>query len=105
MYYLTESQQRIFRIVGWADWIQTFITLLLTKVAICLFLMRIVDSRKVRTFVWGLIGFMVLFTLISIAFFLAVCRPLKAYWDVGVDGICLSDNQLKGVVIFQGGKT
>lgn len=66
--------------------------------------MRIVDSKKFRIFLWSLIGFLALFTTVCIAFFLGVCRPLKAYWDVGVTGVCLSNEQVKVVVIVQGGK-
>lgn len=102
-YYLEPSQRRIFQVVGWADWIQTFITLCLTKVSICLFLLRIVDSKVTRLAMYSTIAFVVLFTTVCVALFLGVCRPLKAYWDVGVDGVCLSDEQVRNVVIAQGG--
>ncbi len=102
-FYLEPKQRRIFQAVGWADWIQTFITLCMTKVSICLFLLRIVDSKRTRLAMYSTIVFTVLFTAVSVCLFLGVCRPLKAYWDVGVDGTCLSDNQVKNIVIAQGG--
>ena len=104
-YYLTPSQKRNFQAVGWADWIQVFITLCLTKVSICLFLLRIVDSRKVVRGMYVLIGFMVLFSSIFIFLFIGICRPLKAYWDVGVNGWCFSNPQVESIVIAQGGMT
>ena len=103
-YYLEPAQQRKFQAIGWADWVQVFITLMLTKVSICLFLLRMVDSRKVTRMVYGLIGFMILFTAIFVFLFLGICRPLKAFWDVEVNGACLSDRQIESVVIAQGGK-
>ena len=102
-YYLTPSQRRNFQAVGWADWIQVFITLCLTKVSICLFLLRIIDSRKVVRGIYVLIGFMVLFSSVFVFLFIGICRPLKAYWDVGVNGRCFSNPQVESIVIAQGG--
>ena len=102
-YYLEPSQRRSYQALSWADWVQVFITLLLTKISICLFLLRIVNSSKVTKFMYSLIGFMVLFTAVCVFLFLGICRPLKAYWDVGVQGTCLSDRQVESVVIAQGG--
>lgn len=101
-YYLEPSQRRNYQALAWADWVQVFITLLLTKISICLFLLRIVNSSKVTRFMYGLIGFMVLFTAVCVFLFLGICRPLKAYWDVGVQGTCLSDRQVESIVIAQG---
>lgn len=104
-YYLTTSQRRISQAIGWADWIQTFITLALVKISICLFLLRIVESRNVKRGMYALIGFTSLFTAICVFLLLGVCRPLKAYWDVGVDGKCLSSQQVEAVIIAQGSKS
>ena len=78
---------------------------MLTKISICLFLLRIVDSKRVKRGMYTLIGFTVLFTAISVFLFLGVCRPLKAYWDVGVNGACLSNHQVKSVVLAQGSES
>ena len=102
-FYLEPKQRRMFQAVGWADWIQTFITLCMTKVSICLFLLRIVDSKGTRIAMYSTIGFTVLFTAVCVCLFLGICRPLKAYWDVGVDGVCLSNDEIKNIVIAQGG--
>ena len=103
-YYLTASQRRYFQVLGWADWMQTFITLMFTKISICLFLLRIVDTKNVKIAMYSLIGCLILFTSISVCLFLGVCRPLKAYWDVGVTGTCLSNHQVESVVLAQGSK-
>lgn len=75
-----------------------------TKISICLFLLRIVDSRKVRIAMHILIGFIITFTAVFVFLFIGICRPLKAYWDVGVDGTCFSNHQITGIVIAQGGE-
>ena len=103
-YYLTSSQRRNFKVLGWADWMQTFITLMFTKTSICLFLLRIVDFRRIRIAIYALIGCLITFTIVCVCLFLGVCRPLKAYWDVGINGVCLSNHQLESVVLAQGSK-
>lgn len=102
-YYLQPSQRRLFAALGWSDWIQTFITLMFTKISIALFLLRIVDSRKVRMAMYALIGCLVFFTTIFVCLFLGLCRPLKAYWNTGMEAVCLSDNVFENIVIAQGG--
>lgn len=83
---------------------QTFVTLGLTNISICLFLLRIVDSKRVKQGMYTLIGCLIIFTAISTFLFLGVCRPLNAYWDVGVNGVCFSTFQIEQIVIAQGGK-
>ena len=104
-YYLTSAQRRLFQVTGWADWIQTFITLALMKVSICLFLLRILDTKHVVRGMYALISCITLFTAVSVFLFLGVCRPLRAYWDVGVNGVCLSNHQVESVVLAQGSKS
>ena len=104
-YYLSPAQRRLFQVVGWADWIQTFITLALMKISICLFLLRIVDTRNVVRGMYALISCITLFTAVFVFLFLGVCRPLRAYWDVGVDGVCLSNHQVESIVLAQGSKS
>ena len=103
-YYLTSTQRRLFHILGWADWIQTFITLALMKISICLFLLRIGYTKQVARAMYALIIYITLFSAVSIFLFVGICRPLKAYWDVGVDGVCLSNHQVESVVLAQGSR-
>ncbi|KAL8838515.1 MAG: hypothetical protein Q9176_005067 [Flavoplaca citrina] len=101
-YYLQPSQRRLFAALGWSDWIQTFITLMFTKISIAIFLLRIVDRRKVRMAMHALIGCLVLFTAVFVCLFLGVCRPLKAYWNTGMEAVCFSDQVFENIVIAQG---
>lgn len=81
MFYLTAGQRRREKITGWADWMQAFITLGMTKISICLFLLRIVEDRRIVRGIYAIIGFTILFTSVCVFFFPGVCRPLRAYWD------------------------
>lgn len=75
------------------------------KISICLFLLRIVDRKQVVRGMYALISCITLFTAVCAFLFLGVCRPLRAYWDVGVDGVCLSNHQVESVVVAQGSKS
>lgn len=103
MYYLQPDQRRRFQIIGWLDWMQTFITIMFTKISICLFLKRIKNDRTNRLFVYTLIAANVLVTAVMCFLFLGMCRPLHAYWDVGVEGKCFSTHQVEAMVAAQGG--
>ncbi|KAL8663466.1 MAG: hypothetical protein Q9168_008094 [Polycauliona sp. 1 TL-2023] len=104
-YYLEERQLRHFTIFGWADWVQTFVTLMFTKTSICLFLLRIVDNKRTRMAIYFLIGCLVTLTIVTASFFFVVCRPLSAYWTPGKEGHCLSNKTIENVIIAQGALT
>ncbi|KAI9815086.1 MAG: hypothetical protein M1827_002929 [Pycnora praestabilis] len=101
-YYLTPIQRKRFRKFGWVDWMQTFLNLMFTKIAICLFLLRIMSSKWLVRTMYSLIGILVVFHAICVFLFLGVCRPLSAYWDPDVEGKCLSDHQVEYIIIAQG---
>ncbi|KAL8815452.1 MAG: hypothetical protein Q9223_005401 [Gallowayella weberi] len=102
MYYLQSDQRRRFFIIGWLDWMQTFIAIMFTKISICLFLLRINNDKSNKIFMYSLIAACVLVTALSCFLFLGICRPLRAHWDVGVEGKCLSKHQIMAVVAGQG---
>ncbi|KAI4196529.1 MAG: hypothetical protein LQ350_006512 [Teloschistes chrysophthalmus] len=70
MYYLQPDQRRRFQIIGWLDWMQTFITIMFTKISICLFLKRIKNDRTNRIFMYSLIAANVLVTAVICFLFL-----------------------------------
>ncbi|KAL6714771.1 hypothetical protein ACLMJK_008196 [Lecanora helva] len=101
-YYLTTPQRSNLQALAWADWVQVFITLGLTKISICLFLLRIIEQRTVEKAMWALIGFTSLFSAVCVFLFMGICRPLRAYWAVGQDGHCMSNLQVSHIVIAHG---
>ena len=54
---------------------------------------------------YAIITCVTVFTSISVFLFLGVCRPLKSWWDVGVDGVCLPKHQVESIVLAQGGRS
>lgn len=103
-YYLTNQERIYFVAIGWGDWIQTFITLALMKISICLFLLRIVDATSFKYALYALLAFLTAFTLAFVGLFLGMCSPLRAWWEVDVEGArCFSVYQFRNMVIVQGG--
>ena len=102
MYYLQPGQRRRFHLLGWLDWMQTFTAIMFTKISICVFLLRIKDDKPNKIFMYSLIGANVCVTVVSCALFLSFCRPLHAYWDIGVEGTCFSKRQFMATVAAQG---
>ncbi|KAL8728057.1 MAG: hypothetical protein Q9166_005657 [cf. Caloplaca sp. 2 TL-2023] len=103
MYYLQPHERRRFQIIGWLDWMQTFIAIMFTKISICLFLIRIKNDKSNKIFMYSLIAANILVTAVSCFLFLGICRPLHAYWDVGVEGksfSVLSDLILATIPLF-----
>ena len=84
---------------------QTFLTLMFTKISICLFLLRIMVEKWLRRPVYTLIGVNVAFTATCVSLFWGICRPLNSYWTVGVDGKCLGKGQVERLIIAQGGRS
>jgi hypothetical protein len=55
-----------------------------TKVSILLFYRRLVDgmfSRRLKWSLWGAILFVVLYTVIFTAYTLALCTPIRSFWE------------------------
>ena len=90
--------------LGWLDWIQTWITLALVKISICYFLLRIVEHKRARQFMYGMIGVLIITTTVFCLLFFGICRPLQAEWAVGIDGKCFGAYREMQIIIAQGGQ-
>ena len=86
------------------DWVQVFITLALSKISICLFLLRISKFERWRYFLFGLIAFLVLTHLPLTLLFLLQCIPLNKNWSTSVPGHCFSKRAVEKIIVVQGGK-
>lgn len=104
MYYLSAAQRQNFVLVEWMDWMQTFISICFFKISICLFLLRIKDTRKNKIFLYTFIASNVLLTCIVVGLYAGICDPPSAYWVVGYEGRCFTPKQVMGIVIAQGCK-
>ena len=93
---------------NYLDWIQVFITLALSKIAICLFLLRISKFERWRWFLFGLIGFLVVTHVPLTLLYMFQCIPIQKIWQSAqgpVSGHCMSKKATERVIIVQGGKS
>lgn len=101
MYYITSIAKENFGVIGWLDWMQTFITICFCKISICLFLLRIMNTRKNCYCMYSLIACNVIVTIVIVACFIAICDPPNGYWIVG-KGECHNRTYEMSLVISQG---
>ena len=76
-----------------------------TRISVCLFVLRLVPATKTfyRRWIWGLLT---LFTIITIADFLAQCFqciPLPGLWDKSVKARCFPESHMTQIAKVQGG--
>ena len=105
-YYITEHQYQEFRKYTYGEWIQTFFTLMFTKVSICLMLLRIVVANSIVRPIQGLIVFLVVSNIVLSLLWILQCDPVDAAWDLTKrrDGSCFSTGQLQRIIMSQAGR-
>lgn len=83
-------------VAKWSLLAQVFISISLglTKISVCIFVLRIIDKaqRRFSQFLWVLIAFVTVTHVIQVVLFLVQCRPLEAVWNPFVRGHCFSIN-------------
>ena len=100
-YYLTEWELIEFRKYAYGEWIQTFATLMWTKVSICLFLRRIPVTKALIKPLEAAIVFLILSNVIVTVLWIIQCRPVDAAWNSDVQGSCFSRGQLERIILAQ----
>ena len=100
-YYLTSWQFIEYQKYAYGEWIQTFQTLMLTKVSICLFLLRIpIENHFIRPLQATIVA-LVLSNVILTILFIVQCRPVDAAWNTNIQGKCFTKGQLQRIIISQ----
>lgn len=90
------------------DWIQVFVTLALSKISICLFLLRISKFERWRWFLFGLIAFLVVTHVPLTLLYMFQCIPIQKAWQSAqgpVPGHCMSKKAVEKIIIVQGGRS
>ena len=102
--YLTPFQLQEFKKYTFGEWIQTFATLMWTKVSICLFLLRIPFKKSfVRPLQAALVS-LILSNVILTVLWIVQCRPVSAAWDSSIKGQCFSKRQIECIIFAQASK-
>lgn len=105
-YYLTQHQLHEYQKYTYGEWTQTFITLTLTKISICLFLMRIPITKSLIRPLQAAIVILVVSFLTLTLLWIFQCQPVSAAWsrDTIPDAKCFSRGMLLRIIISQAGK-
>ena len=105
--YIPSDHYEGFLKYNFLDWIQVFVTLALSKISICLFLLRISKFERWRWFLFGLIAFLVVTHVPLTLLFTFQCIPLQKNWETvmgPVPGHCMSKKVVEKIIIVQGGE-
>ncbi|KAL8800724.1 MAG: hypothetical protein Q9182_004967 [Xanthomendoza sp. 2 TL-2023] len=90
-FYLTERQRQRSLMWNYVTQYLLFLIICITKIGICLFILRIKDTGWLRWCLYALMSGLVLTTLPCIIILSAQCRPLWALW-IPEAGTCWSRN-------------
>ncbi|KAI4207670.1 MAG: hypothetical protein LQ348_000518 [Seirophora lacunosa] len=99
--YLTPHQLQEFQKYTWGEWIQTFATLMWTKVSTCLFLLRIPVAQWLIRPLQAALVILIVSNVILTLLWIVQCQPVAAAWDESLHGICFSKNQLRNIIFAQ----
>lgn len=100
-YYLTTWHLIEIRKYAYGEWIQTFATLMWTKVSICLFLKRIPVTKVLIRPIEFAIVCLILSNIVITILWIVQCRPVDATWNSNLKGSCFSRGQLERIVLAQ----
>lgn len=102
-YYLNDHQIQEFKKYTYGEWLQTFFTLMVTKVSICLLLLRISPNKRIIRPIQSLVVFLVLSNVVLSLAWILQCIPVDGAWDATKQKTakCLTQGQVQRVIISQ----
>ena len=103
LHYLTPYQYNHYLRYDFLDWIQVFVTLAISKISICLFLLRLSKFDKLRRFLQVLIAFLVITHVPLTLLLIFQCHPVRKYWYKTIPGKCFPKKVVEKIIIAQGG--
>ncbi|KAL9108570.1 MAG: hypothetical protein Q9227_006656 [Pyrenula ochraceoflavens] len=101
-YYINEPSYNRFSYYSYGEWIQTFATLMWTKISICLFLSRLPATLALKRPLHIAVALLFISNLILTLLWILQCLPVKAAWDKTVSGKCFTKAQLLEIILAQG---
>lgn len=97
--FLSPHNLQEFRKYTYGEWIQTFATLMWTKVSICLFLMRLPNSKALLLPLQCAVAFLLFSNTILTVVWIMQCQPIHAAWDNR--GTCMSREAKESIILAQ----
>ena len=103
-FYLNKNQLHEFLKYAYGEWIQTFATLMFTKISICLFLLRIPTAKALIRPLQAAVVVLVVSNIILTVLWIVQCRPVAGAWTKDPKATCFSRGQLLRIIIAQAGE-
>ncbi|KAI4233244.1 MAG: hypothetical protein LQ349_004533 [Xanthoria aureola] len=103
-FYLAPGSYKKFLKYDYLDWVQVFLTLLLSKISICLFLLRLSSFRKIRLGLHGMNIFLITSHIPLTFLMMFQCTPISKYWRNPLEGPgkCFDKDTVAIIIIVQG---
>lgn len=103
MFYLNKHQLLEFGKYVYGEWIQTFATLMFTKVSICLFLLRIPVTKALIRPLQAAVAFLVVSNVVLTLMWIFQCTPVDAAWNSEKQSTsrCFSRGELQRMIMAQ----
>lgn len=67
------------------------------KISVALFLLRFARSKAYRRFLWGMIVFLVLYTVVNLILLTLECQNMAVMWDPSIVTTCWAPGTMKGL--------
>lgn len=103
LHYLSPYQYAHYLKFDYLDWIQVFVTLAVSKISICQFLLRLSKFDRLRRFLQVLVAIIILTHVPLTLLMIFQCNPVQKYWDQTLPGSCFSKKTVERIIISQGG--
>ncbi|KAI9665494.1 MAG: hypothetical protein M1831_001636 [Alyxoria varia] len=100
-YYLTLHELKYFAAYAYGEWIQTFFTLMCTKVSLCFFLLRIPITRRYILPLKASIAVLILSNVVITFIWIFQCKPVEGFWDPDIEATCLSHQAIYNLILSQ----
>ena len=91
---LSPAQIVEFAKYSYGEWIQTFATLMWTKVSICLLLLRIPTNKAIIRTLYSAIVFLIVSNVVLTLLWIFQCHPIHKYWSTPISGPCFTQDQV-----------
>ena len=101
MFYLTEWQFIENQKYSYGEWIQTFQTLMFTKISICFFLLRIPVQKLFIRPIQAAIVILIVSNIVLTLLWIFQCNPIASAWNKNTPGTCFTEAQLQRIIISQ----
>ncbi|KAI4267784.1 MAG: hypothetical protein L6R38_008096 [Xanthoria sp. 2 TBL-2021] len=100
-FYLDDWEFIEFTKYSYGEWIQGFQTLMLTKLSICILLLRIPVEKHLIRPIQGAIAFLIITNLVLTLLWIFQCNPIAGSWNKMTPATCFTDAQLLRIIISQ----